>query len=173
MSNINIASAAVPTTVRRSRGRTPEQIAAFRDAIDNGKTLYAAMLAAGLSPKQANQGRAKVPRVLRKYLPQTVSQAIKDQLKEYVEAGRMLSAQERADYVRGRAMAMAAAGTDRGAQALKLVGQDREVNLFVSDTQIGVIVLGESRKLEELEASESGLLLNAGQQNQLSDKVRP
>lgn len=151
----------------RRRGRTKEQVDAFCDALEAGQPIYTAMIRAGFSPHVAARGRAGVPKRLRRYLPATVSQAIGDQLREYVEAGQRLTAAERADYVRGRALAMATAGTDRGAQALKLIGQDRAVNLFVPDTQVGVIVLGESKKLEELEAGESGLVLTAGDQKQL------
>ena len=129
--------------------RTPEQVAAFRKIAEGGGTIRAAALAAGYSKATVSQGRRELPVEL---------QTILNGVRKHIELGKTLNPLERASYIRGRALAAAEAGTDRGAQMLKLLAQDREVNMLVADTQIGVIVLGESKRIDALEESE-GLLL--------------
>lgn len=124
--------------------RTPQQIEAFRRVAESGGSIREAALAAGYAPSVAAKGRCDLPSVLEEMLPK---------IKEHIALGQKLNPQEQEAYVRGRALALAENGSDKGAQVLKLLGSDRRVNMFVPDTQIGVIVVGESARLDALDES--------------------
>ena len=108
------------------------------------------MIAAGYRHTTAVQGRAMLPPALLAFLAPTVSERLGPRIQEYIEAGAKLTAQEQENFVRGRALAAGTEGSDKGAQMLKLLGSDRRCNMFVADSQVGVIIVGEMPK--ELES---------------------
>lgn len=113
--------------------RTPEQIAAFKQAVADGKTLKEARLAAGYSPSASRLGKTGLPKELLDILTA--------KLKPYARIGRSVTPEEQEAIVRGVLLTNAAEGKDSAVNSVKLLGQDRRVNMFTPDNISGLIVL--------------------------------
>lgn len=111
--------------------------------IRQGKTLKSAMLDAGWPESLARQGRAGIGAV-----------GLRRLLRDKVDIGRSISPEEQEQLVRGGLIQNALTGKDSAVQSYKLLGQDRRVNMFTPDNQVGIIVLGELPKTMEVLANE-------------------
>lgn len=119
---------------RGTRGRkSPEQIQAVAKRLAEGATVKDALLAGGYSENVAKMGR--------KALSDRVWNQLVVDGKKYGDFAREFKPEERADLVRGKLLENAIRGKDVACNSLKLIGQDKDVGMFQSDTQVGVIVL--------------------------------
>lgn len=113
-----------------------KDIAAFKRVYKDTGTLKAASLAAGYSLRTANMGLTPLPRKLKRFVEKHRSK-----LENYGELGRAITAEERKDIARGALLANISAGKDASVQSLKLIGQDRDVNLWQQESVAGLFVL--------------------------------
>jgi hypothetical protein len=129
--------------------RTPEQMQAFSEVLKRGGTLTEAKLAAGYSRSVALRGLDQMPKEM-------LALYRKGPLQRLAELGKEYKPAERADMVRGAMLDNLITGKDKAVASAKLLAQDREVNLLVPESQMGVIVLQTSERSDRLlvEASE-------------------
>ncbi len=113
--------------------RTPEQIKAFADALEAGQTLEQARLAAGYSVSTSKAGKKGLPPQLLGILAQ--------RLKPLEALGKSVTAEQQENIARGAAMMNVIERTDKGAASIKLLGQDRRVNMWTPDSVTGLVVL--------------------------------
>ena len=125
----------------RSTKGNPEKAA---ELLNEGKPIVHALLEAGYSEAVARQGKKSITKPIRDELIAMHSTRIK----ELAQIGRSVSPQEQEDIVRGALVQNALEGQDRAAMSLKLLGQDRRVNMWTPDVQMGVIVLQSPKDLE-------------------------
>jgi hypothetical protein len=62
-------------------------------------------------------------------------------LKQGIKLGQSITASEQEHLIRGKLLENALTGTDKAVQSLKLLGQDKRVNMFTPESQSGIIVL--------------------------------
>lgn len=120
------------------RGRpsaiTTDKIKAFKKAIESGSSMHDAMVSElGLAESVARKGKAGLSK-------RVLSELAKDGMK-FVEIGKALSAQDQEHFVRGRLYTNALQGKDAGVNSLKLLGQDKRVNMFTPDSVAGIVVI--------------------------------
>jgi hypothetical protein len=99
-----------------------------------GKPIRRALLDAGYSEASANQGMARI----RRSVPLAVAYA---QEVEQLQKMPVPPAEARAQIVRAKLLENVAKNKDNAVASLKLLGQDREVNLWKSESQQGVIII--------------------------------
>jgi hypothetical protein len=68
-------------------------------------------------------------------------QAIAEHARLLVELGSAISAQERVNLVRGRLILNTIRGIDKGASSAKVLGSEKRVSMWQSDTQRGLVIL--------------------------------
>ena len=105
-----------------------------RGILLEGKPIRQAMLDAGYSQASANQGMAR----LKRSAPLAAAYA---QELERLKNRPVPPAEVRAQIVRAKLLENVATGKDESVQSLKLLGQDRELNLWQPEVQQGIIVI--------------------------------
>jgi hypothetical protein len=111
--------------------------------LGDGKPVGAAMIEAGYTKQAAAQGWSKVPSTVLGILPKKAQKLIR--------LGRETGKEDRRAMVLGRLLENSATGKDGGAMSAKILGSDRELNMWTPDSQTGVIVLNMSQaKIDEL-----------------------
>lgn len=90
------------------------------------------MLEAGYGPDAASQGMRAVPATVLALMPAEAN---------LVELGRLVSPEQQEHMVRGRLMLNVMRGHDKGVNSAYRLGQDKRVNMFTADTQVGVILV--------------------------------
>jgi hypothetical protein len=119
---------------------TPEQIDAFAKAIEGGTSLLQALQEhLGYSEKTARLGQAA--------MSQTVRSALIKRGLKFTKIGEEITAQEQENFVRGKLLSNAIAGKDKAVNSLKLLGQDKRVNMFTPDSIAGIIVIEAPKSL--------------------------
>ena len=73
-------------------------------------------------------------------MPDAVFLKLPKKAKRLVALGR-IETDTRRDLVRGRLVSNTITGTDKGAMSAKIVGSDRELNLWEPESQTGVVIL--------------------------------
>lgn len=116
----------------RITNRTPEQVEAFKAAVKAGKSIKDAKLAAGYSVHVANKGMRGLPDIL---IREMVNSS-----KELVKIGRAVTPKDRADLVRGRLIKNVIEGKDDAVASSKLLGQDREINMWQPEHVTGIFM---------------------------------
>jgi hypothetical protein len=109
--------------------------------LGDGAAVGAAMIEAGYSKQAAAQGWAKVPKVVLGILPKKA--------KKLITLGREIGKDDRRAMVLGRLMENTTQGKDGGAMSAKILGSDRELNMWQPDSQTGLIVLNAPNWTEE------------------------
>lgn len=125
----------MPDNARTRRAKPTRQQRQVARLLVRGASITRAMTASGYSAAQARKGRAAVlsragmRAALREQLEQmaALADAFPPELQEKVIVSRLLQ-----NIVEGR---------DRAAQSCKQLGQHRELNLWQSESQAGVVVL--------------------------------
>jgi hypothetical protein len=117
-----------------------------------GMTLRRAFTEAGYSQNVANGGWQHVPNKVVKLL---AKKGIR--LKELGK----IDAETQEQIVRGRLVYNVIKGSDKGVMSAKALGSDRRVNMFVPDSQTGVIVLNCPQGVETMSAEQKTQLLQA------------
>jgi hypothetical protein len=129
------------------RGRpsaiTTDKIKGFKRAIESGASMHDAMISElGLAESVARKGKAGLSK-------RVLSELAKDGMK-FVEIGRQLTAQDQEHFVRGRLYTNALQGKDAGVNSLKLLGQDKRVNMFTPDSVAGIVVIEAPKSLPSI-----------------------
>src|SRR6185369_15827136 len=127
------------------RGMSKKDPKAFTEAIKSGETIGKALMAAGYSEKVARKGRDGIP--------QHMMQAL---LKEGIKLGQSITPQDQEQLIRGKLLENALMGNDKAVQSLKLLGQDKRVNMFTADSAAGVVAIQVNISNEKPEQLGSG-----------------
>jgi hypothetical protein len=138
----------------RPSHQTTQQIKNFKAAINRGDTLQEAMVQQlGMAESSAKRGKAALSK-------RVLSELAKDGIK-FAEIGRNLSAQDQEHFVRGRLYINALEGKDSGVNSLKLLGQDKRVNMFTPDSVAGIVVIEAPKSLPSIPAQSSDVTIEA------------
>lgn len=114
--------------------RTPtKDLKAFKKAAKAGKSLTESKLAAGYSKNVANMGVYELPKGFK-------AAWFKEQQK-LIALARAHSPEDQENVARGALLSNVYEGKDRSVQSIKLLGQDKRINMFTADTQVGLIVI--------------------------------
>jgi hypothetical protein len=125
----------------RGKPKTKAQHKKLAELLSQGDIpVSQALLAAGYTETQAKKGMAAVPDAVLKMLPKKA--------KRLMNLGKA-DKQSRTDLIRGRLMDNVLTGKDGGAMSAKILGQDRELNLWQPDSMTGLIVLEAPKALLE------------------------
>ena len=117
-------------TPKRKTKAQHEKLAKLLDA---GTPVCAALEQAGWSKNQAAKGTSKIP--------QAVYSMLSKKAKGLITLGRETGKEDRKSLVLGRLIENVTQGKDKGAMSAKILGSDRELNLWSPDSQTGIIVL--------------------------------
>jgi hypothetical protein len=139
------------------RGRpaaiTTDKIKAFKQAIDRGETLKAAMVSElGLSESVAKRGKAGLSR---RVLGELMKEGVK-----FAEIGRQVTAQFQEELVRGALVTNVLSGKDNAVNSLKMLGQDKRVNMFTPDSVAGIVVIESPKSLPAIPVQASDVVLD-------------
>jgi hypothetical protein len=113
--------------------RPTKNLPAFKKALKLGKNLTEAKIAAGYSPNTASMGVHQLPKPFK-------AAWAREQAK-YIALARAHSPEDQENVARGALLSNVYEGKDRSVQSIKLLGQDKRVNMFTADNQVGVIVI--------------------------------
>jgi len=113
--------------------KTPEQCRKLADLIGEGVPVSKAMVEAGWSQGTANKGYKAIPRAVLAMLPA--------KQKELIALGKSTSPDDVRHLVSGRLIENAAQGKDKGALSAKILGSRRDLNMWIPDSQTGLIVI--------------------------------
>lgn len=117
--------------------RTPEQVAAFEQALENGGSLEQAAKAAGYAPATIRSVRTRPARSL----PVELRAILQKRMNQAVELGKSLTPEVQEALVRGGLAQNVLEQKDRAVRSLELLGRDRRVNMFTPENQTGVVVV--------------------------------
>ena len=121
------------STKNSERQRKAEIIA---EAIARGHSGHSALKKAGFSDASASKGLARTFRET-----PNLAEAVERELKRWIPAMKVLPiAQVRAGLARTRLVMNVLQGKDRAVQSIKLLGQDREVNMWEPEVRIGMAI---------------------------------
>lgn len=144
--------------------RQPKDLAVFKQAIKAGKSLKQAKIAAGYSKHTAKMGTHQLAKPFK-------SAWVKEQQK-LIALARAHSPEDQENVARGALLSNVYEGKDRSVQSIKLLGQDKRVNMFTSDSQVGVIVIQPpAAMMSELTERVSAPFMEAEVVTQTSDNV--
>jgi len=115
-----------------------------------GMTLRKAFMDAGYAENSANRGWEAVPNKVVKLLAKKGLR-----LKELGK----IDAETQEQITRGRLVYNVIKGSDKGVMSAKALGSDRRVNMFVPDSQTGVIVLSVPQSVESMSVEQKQQLL--------------
>lgn len=96
------------------------------------KTIEGALTEAGYSPMHARKGMAAVSATILALMPRETN---------FVELGRALTPEQQESLVRGRLVLNVIRGKDQGVNSAYRLGQDKRVNMFQADAQVGVLIV--------------------------------
>ena len=99
---------------------------------DTNKTIKSAMLEAGYAPGTARLGMQAVPMTV---------QALGLKGSSVYQAGRGMSIEDLKHLAIGRLVLNVTEGRDGGVMSAKTLGSHRELNLWQSESQVGVLVV--------------------------------
>ena len=122
------------TKRKPTKGVDPKQ---FAKAKLSGASTQMAMQAAGYSESVSRRGWASVnTRCKEEYAKQ-----LNITLAELEQTGGRLTPEQRAKIVRGKALQNIAEGKDESVGSMKILGQDREVNMYAPDSVAGIVII--------------------------------
>lgn len=130
--------------------KTPEQYAKLAELLGANTPVCQALEQAGWSKNQALKGWQKVPAVVIAMLPKP--------MQKLIDLGRKTNPDDRRNLVLGRLVENVTTGTDKGAMSAKILGSERDLNMWQPDQLAGVIILGN---------------LPQGMQSQKGDLLKP
>jgi hypothetical protein len=120
---------------RRDPFKTAQQHQEFARAYVAGAPIKRALILAGYSPKQAKKGRVILNR------SKGLRQALAAQGKLLAELGGNITVREQENLVRGRLVLNTIRGMDGGTPSAKILGSEKRVSMWQSDTQRGLVIL--------------------------------
>lgn len=113
-----------------------KDVSAFKRTYRKTGSVRQSALAAGYSQNVANMGLQSLPKSVRTYILTR-----KKKLDKLEKLGATLTAQQQENTVRGALFANVAAGKDQAVNSLKMLGQDRRVDMWKPESAQGVIVI--------------------------------
>jgi hypothetical protein len=128
----------------RGKPKTPQQHKKLASLLAEGTPVGEALREAGWSELQSAKGYAAVPDAVFAKLPK--------KMQRLVELGKRTDRDTRKHVIRGRLLDNAIQGKDGGAMSAKILGSESELNMWIPDTQVGVIVLNAPQGLAERKA---------------------
>jgi hypothetical protein len=128
---------------RASLNITPQQRKAARALVRGQKSPREALESAGYSRSTARRGAQQIVDSAGLRL------AVLDEIKKCRKI-ELPTPNEQADFVRWKLLVNAAQGKDRAVQSLKLLGSDKRCAMWQPDSQMGVIIVGTSARLDAL-----------------------
>lgn len=114
------------------RKATPRQRKAAELLANPNTSIARAMTEAGYSASMADRGVAAIPATVLALMPRETN---------FVELGRALTPEQQECLVRGRLVLNVIRGKDQGVNSAYRLGQDKRVNMFQADNQVGVLVV--------------------------------
>lgn len=114
--------------------RVRKDMQAFKRTYAETNSIKQAALSAGYSEHTSNMGLKPLPKQLVNYVVNR-----QRRMDKTAALARLTSAQFQEEFVRGRLIENALAGKDSSCNSLKLLGQDRRVNMFTPDQQLGIV----------------------------------
>lgn len=118
----------------------------FAKAKLNGASTQMAMQSAGYSVSVSRRGWDSVNKACK----EEYAKQLNITLAELEQTGGRLTADQRARIVRGKALQNIAEGKDESVGSMKILGQDREVNMYVPDNNAGIVIIECPRALPPL-----------------------
>lgn len=148
--------------------------------VRDGLPVAEAMRKAGYAASYADNGISAIRQ------SPGLTLAVLDEFQALKRSG-LPDAEARGAFIRWRLLGNVLAGQDRAVQSLKLLGQDRDVSMFVPESQVGVVIvqapaesvamldaLGNSAKGSRADSAPSGAILAADSGNvQVPDDSQP
>lgn len=130
------------------KGKTAAQRVKLAELLAKDTPVCDALLESGYAPNQAAKGWTAVPDVVLAMLPKHG--------RKLAELGK-IDKDTRKHLIRGRLIDNIVRGKDGGAMSAKVLGAESELNMWIPDSQVGVIVLNApqnaaDRKQELLDA---------------------
>lgn len=119
-------------TPQQGKRKTPAQRAKLAQLLSNDVPVSKALVAAGWSPTQAAKGWEAVPDAVLVKLPKKAQKLI---------ALGKADKDTRMNLVRGRLVSNTITGKDGGAMSAKILGSDKELSMWESESQTGIVVL--------------------------------
>lgn len=116
-----------------NQGKTPEQYKQAAKDIAEGKSIYKSLKDNGWSEGQAKKGRAS--------LSGPILSELKKQGVVLMKIGKEASLEDQKNLVLGRLITNVAAGTDGGSASAKLLGSQKDLNMFTPENAQGQIVI--------------------------------
>jgi hypothetical protein len=113
-----------------------KDIPAFKRSYNQRPCIKTAMVTAGYSPKVASQGLAQAPKQIRTFVL-----AKQRKLNKLAQLAETCDAQTQEQIARGALLSNVAEGKDRAHASIKLLGQDKRVNMFTPDSVAGVVII--------------------------------
>src|SRR5690348_2759142 len=105
------------------------------------KKIGVAMIAGGYAKSSSQRGKASMTHTDRDKFDNAVERHMKRTLGEYAELGEKITAEQQEKLVRGALIANVASGEDKAVGSLRLLGNDKRVNMFTPESASGVIVI--------------------------------
>ncbi len=112
----------------------------FVKAVMSGASIQNAMLIAGYSESCARAGRARLsPECKKAWAAALDAQVV--QGKKTAQLGSAIEPQFQENFVRGKLYENAIEGKDRAVQSLKMLGQDKRVNMFAPESNGEMVII--------------------------------
>lgn len=113
-----------------------KDIPTFKKTYRKTGSVKTSALAAGYSPNVAAMGLTNMPQAIRTYV-----QTRRKKLSKIAQLACGVDPKTQEDIVRGALLANVAAGKDQAVNSLKMLGQDRRVDMWKPESAQGVIVI--------------------------------
>jgi hypothetical protein len=118
----------------------------FAEALVRGATIEEAALRAGYSQTVAKRGKAGIS----KGCLEAYQAAMNKELQKLTQIGEGVTAQQQESLVRGKLVQNVVEGKDEAAHSLKMLGQDRRVNMFTPESATGIVIIEAPKNLPAL-----------------------
>lgn len=118
----------------------------FAEAMVRGATIEEAALRAGYSQSVAKRGKAGIS----KACLEAHQAAVKKEVQKLAQIGEGVTAQQQENLVRGKLVQNVVEGKDEAPQSLKMLGQDRRVNMFTPESATGIVIIEAPKNLPPL-----------------------
>ena len=118
--------------------KTKEQHEKLAKLLGEGVPACSALEQAGWSPTQAAKGYAKVPDAVLGMLPKKA--------RKLIQLGKETGKEDRRSLVYGRLIENVTKGTDKGTFSAKVLGSSSDTNMWVPESQLGLIVINSPQK---------------------------
>src|SRR5436305_862372 len=113
----------------------------FAETGKMGETL----MAGGYSRRTSQRGKAGMSHTNREKFAAALDQHKAKILGKFAEIGKQVTAEQQENLVRGALLSNVAEGKDKAAASIKMLGQDKRVNIFQPESTSGVLIIQAAR----------------------------